>query len=102
METQAVGWMNAQGPWHRRYLNKSNDPENWYDVSPPFELPPSPVPLANVRVRKNAPALQGRAEPGQEGAQLGLPTWPVTWRPRNIIARDRKKSSHSQGMRTAA
>lgn len=74
METLAVGWMNAQGPWHCRNLNKSNDPENWYDGRPPFELSPPPIPLAvNVKVREDPPAFQGRAEPGQEGVHLGLP-----------------------------
>lgn len=42
--------MNAQGPWHYRYLNKSNDPENWYYVRPPLELP---YPLVNPKDRED-------------------------------------------------
>lgn len=49
--------MDAQGPWHCRYLNKSNDPENWYYVGPPLELSQPPALLANVNVREDPPAL---------------------------------------------
>lgn len=63
--------MNAQGPWHCRYLNKSNDPENWYYVSPPLELSPPPAPAANVKGREDSAALSQRAEPGREGSHPG-------------------------------
>jgi len=45
--------MNAQGPWHCRYLNRSNDPENWYYVRPPLELPLPPYPQANPKGRED-------------------------------------------------
>jgi hypothetical protein len=56
--------MNAQGPWHCKYLNKSNDPENWYYVRPPLELSPPPSSLANPKGREDPHALQGKAELG--------------------------------------
>lgn len=57
--------MNAQGPWHCRYLNKSNDPENWYYMRPPLELPPPPYPLVNPKGKADHHPLQGGAEPGR-------------------------------------
>lgn len=91
--------MNAQGPWHCRYLNKSNDAENWYDVRPPFELPPPLVPLENVKVREDL-LRESRARVGRCPDRQAM--WPVTWGPCNVTARGGKKLSHPQDLRTAA
>lgn len=64
--------MNAQGSWHCRYLNKSNDLENWNDKRPPLELPPLPYPLANPKSREDPHPLQGgggTAEGGERTSQ---------------------------------
>lgn len=71
--------MNAQGPWHCRYLDKSNDPENWYYVRPPLELAPPPYPMANPKGKEDPHPLQGGGGPARHAQCL------VTWRPCNVM-----------------
>lgn len=61
--------MNAQGPWHCRYLDKSNDPENWYYVRPPLELAPPPYPMANPKGKEDPHPLQGGGGQVDEGSK---------------------------------